>query len=370
LLTVNRERWATFPVPDEILLEDAYAEDLDGQWQEALAREAGRGVVGDLAQVRQRVATALQFTHWLEHLCRMGWARQESSERFGFTLRGAWGFSGLMLGRFKQARKALARPYRHDPAPDVETARLAEMDMIAASLALAAQPLAPWLKTGLLAWMNRQRSQLIAQLPDGHIGALQYRLNLAKPGQPETLPTLLDIIDRLGGERAANLDRERFAILLEAYRRLADEAPPERLQAPKAALDDLWNATETAQHPFAEQRRELAYIRARMAFACGQNDEADVWMQRYQSAIGPQDPFAALKRGWFLLDIGRPAEALALAKESLAQAGTLTAPAGLANLGRLGGNGARSSARGRRLFPGEFGRIEGFEALIPGRPRP
>lgn len=664
LFTVNRERWATFSVPEDILLEDVYAEDLEGQWQahlQALAREAERGIVGDREQIGQRISTRLQFGHWLEHLCRIGWLRAESPDRFGFRLRGAWQFSGQMLSRFKQARQALARPYRHDPAPDIETARLAEMDMIAANLALAAQPLAPWLKTALFvatlatsavlagwgfgwvqaaalltvllvhelghlaamrffdyrnlsilflpflgavasghkphatpwqeaivllagpvpgillalatfqipadalpvwalefvrawalfgltlnllnllpvgildggrlfelavlgrfpharalfaclgvaamgvyaftsaspllgvaagllmlgipwqfrtaslvaairaktgkraldgeqalhalglefarrddggggkaaaerlgmarlaypwllrgvpgwgvgmgvlacwatawlaplvlvvwawqqpgqrpllrvmqaeaqelakrraaspervqidkaaaafvdryeaesdpetkwtllerhdrdtdafdeshwAWIDAQRSELIAQLPYDHVGALRHRLNLARPGQPESLQALSDIAERLGAGGAAKLDRQRFAILLEVYRRLADEAPPERLQTPKAGLDALWSGMEDEKS--ADRRRELAYIRARMAFAAGQREEAETWMRRYRSAIGPEDPFAALKLGWFRLDIDRPADALALAQRFLTQADT------------------------------------------------
>lgn len=148
LRTINRERWATLPDMDGHLLEDVYADDRAVQWRahrEAVAREAGRGVVSDRAEIEQR-ADDLSFTRRLEHLCRIGWTREEGPGQYGFTLRGAWRYSGRMLSRLRQARALLALPYRHDPEPDATTARLAEMDMLAASLALAAQPPAAWLK--------------------------------------------------------------------------------------------------------------------------------------------------------------------------------------------------------------------------------
>lgn len=667
LITVNRERWATFPVPKEIQLEDAYAEDLAGQWQahqNALAGQAQRETVTDRDDALRREA-ALGLPHWLEHLRQLGWIREESTGNYCFTARGAWRFAGQMAGTAAKDLQALARPFRHDPSPDLESARLAEMDSIAAALALGAKPLPSWLKTGLFAltlalalsavlfgwgfgpleaaalltvlvvhefghlaamwlfdyrnlsifflpflgaaatghkphappwqeaivlfagplpglilalaalqipsdalpapmlefirvwiwfsvflnlfnllpvgmldggrlfelavlgrfpraravfvalgvacgiayavstgsivmgvlmllllsgvplqfkaasviarirakagkkpldgeqtlhalgleftgrdygdggskgfmrrmniaklaypmlmqgvpglavslgvlaslmicwvapfivlvwswqhesmpllrqteaerqeiarqqetrpaklkgkrireefqaryqaesdpvakwamldrqeqegpeaflddgyldWDMQQRELLIGLLPADHAGRLRHELNQAAVGKEGTVETLLSIIARLGGDKAgqaANLDEERLDLLLDACRRLAQEAPPDRLGAAQAALDGLWAATAPPGHPLAGQRATLAQIRAHIAFSGGQFGEAETWMERYRAEAGAKNKQAALAQGWFLLDIGRPDQALALAAQNL-----------------------------------------------------
>jgi Zn-dependent protease/tetratricopeptide (TPR) repeat protein len=671
LITVNRERWAQLPVPLDIAVEDAYADDLAGQWQahqDAVAREAGqRGVVTDQAEAFLREA-ALGMPHWIDRLLALGWAKEESPAYYRFTTKGAWSLSSQMAGMPKSARKALARPYRHDPPPDFQTARLAEMDSVAAILALSNQPLPAWIRAGLfvltlafsailfgrgfglveaaalltvllvhelghlaamrafdyqnlsifflpfvgaaatghkphappwqeaivllagpvpglvlafaatqissdalsidaisfvrswvwfslflnlfnllpfgmldggrlfelavlmrfpyaravfttlglvlglgfavwsqsitlgllmllmmcavplqfkaakvissirakdagmkalngeqaiaalgmefasadyggvgpkgwmqrvniarlayprllqgvpglgmslavlgsllvslfaplilvawawsqpgqmplmrsnqaeqqeyakqnearperarakqaqeaflaryaaepdaaakwamldkheeedqeefayafteahLAWLREQRARLLEQLPEDHIGKILHRLNQAKPGTPEAPAILLAVIDQLDGgtgSKAATLDEDRFGILIQAYRRLVNEAQPQSLEARKPALDALWASLETPDHPLAEQKPALAALRAHMAFAAGQFSEAETWMDRYQAASAPQDQQAGLTHAWFLLDIGRFEQALALAKPAI-----------------------------------------------------
>lgn len=669
LATVNREQWAQLPVPEDILVEDAYADDLAGQWQahqDAMAREAEhRAIVTGQDEVFQREA-ALGLPHWMEHMRRLGWVCEEAPDCYRFTARGAWGYSGQLVRLSAQARKALACPYRHDPAPDLQTARLAEMDAMAAILALASKPLPTWVKTGLFVltlalsamlfgrgfglmeaavlltvllvhelghlaamwafdyrnlsifflpflgaaavghkphappwqeaivllagpvpglllafaatqipseslplpvvefirawvwfsvflnlfnllpvgvldggrlfelavlgrfpharavfavlgvaagllyavwtqsiafgvvmlllmlgiplqfkaagviaairakaklagtkrldgeqavhalglefasggygdnsikgwtrrmniarlaypkllqgipglgaslvvlaalgvslfaplilltwtwtqpgqqplmritqaeqqaiarrleerpervkakrakdaflaryaaqdsaaakwvmldrheddnldfgqahrdWIGQQRAALIGQLPANHPGKLQYQLEQAQSGTAGAADSLLAVAAELSGN-AANLDEKRFVLLLQAYRRLAEEAP-ERLEAQKATLETLWTVSASPGHLLAGQRAALAHIQAHRAFAAGQIDEAETWMERYQTHFASKanndtaTDFAALTQAWFLLDIGRPDQVLALASHAI-----------------------------------------------------
>lgn len=152
LATVNREQWLQMPIPPETTLVDAYADDLNGQWQahqQALAREVVRHQpVADRGEAIRREA-ALGPARWLAHMVETRWAREEAPEVFGFTPAGAWRYSGQLVAPQAEVRRALARPYRLTPAPDPAAARLAEMDTVAANIALAAQAWPAWVKAGL-----------------------------------------------------------------------------------------------------------------------------------------------------------------------------------------------------------------------------
>jgi tetratricopeptide (TPR) repeat protein len=171
-----------------------------------------------------------------------------------------------------------------------------------------------------LAWLREQRKLLLEQLPAHHIGKLLHQLNQASPGTPEAPAILLAVIDQLdggAGGNVANLDQDRLAVLIQAYRRLVNEGQAQRLETRKPALDALWFTLETPDHPLNEQRPALASLRAHMAYAVGQFGEAETWMGRYQAASAPEDQQAGLTHAWFLLDIGRLEQALALAKPAI-----------------------------------------------------
>lgn len=152
LVTINREQWLQMPMPPEAMLVDAYADDLDGQWQahrQALARETvRRQPVADRGEAIRREA-ALGPARCLPHMAETGWAREEAPGVFRLTPRGAWRYSGQVVGPTTAVRRALARPYRLVPTPEPTAARLAEMDTVAANIALAAQPWPAWVKSGL-----------------------------------------------------------------------------------------------------------------------------------------------------------------------------------------------------------------------------
>lgn len=79
LMTVNREQWAQLPVPENIVMGDAYADDLDGQWQfhlQALAREqTAHGVVSDKLAVMQRLGD-VGVPAWIARMQQLGWAKE------------------------------------------------------------------------------------------------------------------------------------------------------------------------------------------------------------------------------------------------------------------------------------------------------
>lgn len=154
LLTVNRERFMQLPAPGEVLVVDAYADDLGGQWQahrEAMAREAAhRAPLSERSEAIRRHAE-LGPARWIAHMREIGWVREVSSGQYRFTASGAWRYAAQLARPPAVARKALVRPYLHEPAPDIKAARLAEMDSVAANIALAAQPFPAWIKATLFA---------------------------------------------------------------------------------------------------------------------------------------------------------------------------------------------------------------------------
>ncbi len=152
LMTVNREQWSQLPVPEEILIVDAYADDLAEQWkfhQETLAKETiNRVTITDRLKVFQRLPD-IGLPRCLAHMQETGWARKEASGTYRFTPRGAWRYSGQVTKPGARARSALARTYRHVPAPDIKIARMTEMHSVAAHIELASQPLPSWVKATL-----------------------------------------------------------------------------------------------------------------------------------------------------------------------------------------------------------------------------
>lgn len=152
LLTVNREQWAQFPAPEGIRVVDAYSDDVGSQWQaheHALADELEEQVAIAIPEDALRRGKALKFPHWLAHLQALGWVKEDTTDNYQFTAKGAWMHSGQILQHLAKAKAALVRPYHHDPLPNLETTRLAEMDSVASILALALRPLPPWIKLGL-----------------------------------------------------------------------------------------------------------------------------------------------------------------------------------------------------------------------------
>lgn len=150
LTTVNREAWAQLSVPDGVTLVDVYADDLAGQWQahqEAMGRQlSGRTPVTERGAAIRQLA-AFGHTRWFMHAVECGCLREESPGRYRFTPGGAWRFSARLARPPAVARRASARPYHHDPEPSFKAVCLAEMDTVAASIALGAEPLPAWMKT-------------------------------------------------------------------------------------------------------------------------------------------------------------------------------------------------------------------------------
>ena len=169
-------------------------------------------------------------------------------------------------------------------------------------------------------WVEQQRASLLARLPDDHLARIANRIEAARPGSanaPEILRSVIFQIGRQSGRPVAELDDERFALLLSAYRRLADEAPPETLANEATDLDALWAALEVPHGRHADRLAELASVRAHIAFSSGHRDEASNWMDRYVDKSPPDAKFAPVLRAWFLLDAGRAEEALKEANAAL-----------------------------------------------------
>ncbi len=154
LMTVNRRQWELLPLPEEITVVDALADDLAGQWafhQEAVADEAKhRSMVTDKPRVMKRLPEILT-PHALEHLAQIGWAEEESAGIYRLTARGAWRYSGQIRRVDKEVRGTLARPYKHVPTPDTRAVRVIEMNAVAANIELGAQPLPTWIKVVVFA---------------------------------------------------------------------------------------------------------------------------------------------------------------------------------------------------------------------------
>lgn len=170
------------------------------------------------------------------------------------------------------------------------------------------------------AWLEQQKSALSDALPADHPGKLRHLLDETDSGNPGAAQTILAVISQLTAGntlRAADLDEERFALLVDAYGRLAAVATPDVLAGQTAALDALWADLETPDEPKAAYRSQLASARARMAVTAGRPDEAETWMDRYVASAGNRNDYAALTKGWFLLDIGHPDRALALATQAM-----------------------------------------------------
>jgi len=153
LLTTNREQFMLFPLPGKVVVVDPYADDLEHQWQahqEAVAREGAHStIVREPGEVIRHHA-AIGVVGSIAHMQQLGWTRKESEKHWRLTPKGAWHYAGQLLKPPKVARNAIARAYRHEPAPDVKAMRLAEMDTVAANIALASEPTPAWLKATLL----------------------------------------------------------------------------------------------------------------------------------------------------------------------------------------------------------------------------
>lgn len=165
-------------------------------------------------------------------------------------------------------------------------------------------------------WVGQQRTALLEQLPANHPGRLRQTLEQAKPGTPGAMEGTLSVITRLmaGDAAKTELDDERFALLMTAYGQLAKVATPEVLAGQAPTLDALWSDLEHASDPGGAGRRaQLASARAHIAYAAGRFGEAETWMDRYVASAGQNNDYAALSRGWFLVDIGRQDQALTLA---------------------------------------------------------
>ena len=152
LLTVNRELWASLPEPPQTQVQDAYGDDLDSQWRlhlDTLAARPGPALpVGDPLQVLRWQVDAIPGEALAQGQA-LGWLRQDAPGHYRFTAKGAWWYAGRLARPSAEVRRALTRPYQHDPAPARKAARLAEMDGLAAHIALAAEPLPAWMKGSL-----------------------------------------------------------------------------------------------------------------------------------------------------------------------------------------------------------------------------
>lgn len=173
-----------------------------------------------------------------------------------------------------------------------------------------------------VAWMDSQHAILVTQLPPEHPARIWQRLDQTPPGSPPAPHTLLAMLTQLTeGETLspAELDDERYALFLHIQRRLAEEVPAELSEKRLAALDELWVALDSPDHPHAMRRQPLAVMRAHQAFSVGRIDEADSWMKRYLALNGSNGEIAGLTYAWFLIDAGRNEQALVLARNKLDQ---------------------------------------------------
>ncbi len=152
LVTTNREQWAQLSTPDDMKLVDPYADNLTAQWQyhvQILADEVKQhSLLTNLDEVCNR-EQALGFPHWLAHLQNIGWIYEDGKDCYRLTARGAWCYARQLAQVSVETRQALARPYQHEPSPELQNARLAEMDTIGTMIALAAQPTPSWVKAAL-----------------------------------------------------------------------------------------------------------------------------------------------------------------------------------------------------------------------------
>ena len=178
LLTINRERWSLLPPPNGLDVVDSYCDDLQGQWHchvnalDAHPESANR--VTGLAEAQHR-GQAWQTRLHLKRLRELGLAEEEQGDAWRLTPKGAWLLSGLHVSKPAEARRALARPYKHDPAPNPQAARLAEMEFIATALARADQPSPVWIRATLAV----VTLILSALFMGGHFGAIQALALLA-----------------------------------------------------------------------------------------------------------------------------------------------------------------------------------------------
>jgi len=152
LLTVNREQWAQLPVPSDVVVVDIYADNLTSQWQAHLQRLSEEASTQTIMTNQQEVlekAKAFEFSSWLLSMQEHGWVYEVKPAFYRFTARGAWCYSRQLVKISVDVRKALAVPYQQQHLLKPHSARLAEMDTIGTMIALAAEPMPAWLKTGL-----------------------------------------------------------------------------------------------------------------------------------------------------------------------------------------------------------------------------
>ena len=173
-----------------------------------------------------------------------------------------------------------------------------------------------------IAWIRQQRTTLLEQLPPSHPARIEQQLWAIQHGAPGATDTIQSLIAQLRSEaphHAAQMDEERLSLLLAAYRRLTEEAPPDVLDAQSADLDRLWTTLESAEPALVAQRPYVASLRAHMAFQAGHASDAETWMDRYRNASSANDQFAEVAYAWFLLDTGQHDRVLAMAQNAVVQ---------------------------------------------------
>lgn len=176
------------------------------------------------------------------------------------------------------------------------------------------------------AWLKRQRAALLPQLPVDHPARLWPQLRAAAKAESraQARARILAVIRRLDhgdGARIATLDAGRFRVLRAAWRMLARWASPQTLVAQNALLETAWrnmSARDAAWRKRENWRRSaLASSAAHLAFAAGDTARARQWMARRACCYPEGDAMRAPDQGWFLLDIGQPDAAHALALQAL-----------------------------------------------------
>ena len=170
------------------------------------------------------------------------------------------------------------------------------------------------------AWVDQQHTALMDQLPPDHTGKLWYLLEKTNSSDPRTAEIILSVISRItsgDARQIAELDEDHYALLMNAYQKLAKAAAPDVLAGQTATLDALWAGMETPDKPNAAHKSQLASIRARIAFKAGRFDDAETWMDRYVASSGVESKYATFYQGWFMLDIGQPDRALVLATNAI-----------------------------------------------------
>ena len=82
LMTVNRHKWEMMPMPDDVTVVDALADNLPAQWAYHLQALAGdkraHAAVTEKLRVLNRLADILT-PRVMEHLIEIGWAREETA---------------------------------------------------------------------------------------------------------------------------------------------------------------------------------------------------------------------------------------------------------------------------------------------------